>query len=1133
MASRYLVATGNWSSTSVWSATSGGASGASVPTSSDYAYIDKNYTVTLTADASCFSVTHTNGILTLSSYKLSIVGSSYNGGTFESSGSTARTLNLNSGTLYVNVGLDTSGVGINMTGSNLTLNAGTSLVILEVYLSFDTFLFSTLSKTFNDVQINMGSSGSDSTTLSITGSPTFRSLIIQSKNSAAHTVNFDDSATVTTNKLVAIGSSSSNRLTIKSSGSPAYIQFISGGSSYGQYVNNDGTNPVFTSGATTVYGGNVPTYLGSNSIDGAGLGDWLLQDPPKISTLVDPLTTTPASNTNWTVTGTVTKVTSGHDGGGYTATSGAYGITSTDTYDLNSSQIVFEVVSAGDAMLVTIGDKSFSGSTSYARYNKIYISGTTLYLDGSTDGASYTNITSVSSIEPLRYSSVRLSFFMYNATIGSINPSFGTVYTKTQPSIAHIATKPIKTQPLTARIKSVVNKTQTAIARIGLLSSKTQSSIASISRNSTKTQPTIARVSNTFTKTQPLISHISSIFSKTQSSTTHLVVTVTATQPVTAHIIVSADIKKSYDYKVYDGNIFLGLLPNVVSEFAYSQDINTAGSQITIDVGVSADISALASTTTIDDESSVALQDESGDNLLTEGSTSIVGVGLGQSLIKNGNRVIVYEYSRFYPNGKVMFQGVMERWEASFGGDQGEEKINVLVYSSGQDLDNYVIGTGNVSIQNQSSATATISGGGWGSVVAQSIKPSSTINVGVVSILASIPTGSPVSMYFQLCSGNPTLDTLNIIAGSATYTFGGSNAVIDTSSTSIISSLTPTSYTFTLPSNHLLTSPNSYYWLTWFGPYGGSNVVFETATTGFTLTAPLDKLYHVNATINNASFSPAYDSAHPTLTTEILTIGGNTTSTYTSSDPSTGMLESIMNNYSAQGGLLTYNSGSIDATGLSLTYTFTTNTPYEGIKAALSLAPDGFYYYVDLGSNILYFKASNTVADIIVTKSRDIDNLTVIATIENITNAVLFSGGIPAGGGTTNIYSQFKDSTSIAKYGQHLKRISDNRVTLQPTANALGGSALAEGKDELYQTTVTILDNMMDITLLKPGLIVGFRAYGTFVDGLLAQIVRLEYTSESVKLTLGILPKRLVPEFEKITRGLIAQQTIANPTAPS
>lgn len=50
MASRYLVATGNWNSTSVWSTTVGGASGASVPVLADDVYIPSNtaYTVTLT-----------------------------------------------------------------------------------------------------------------------------------------------------------------------------------------------------------------------------------------------------------------------------------------------------------------------------------------------------------------------------------------------------------------------------------------------------------------------------------------------------------------------------------------------------------------------------------------------------------------------------------------------------------------------------------------------------------------------------------------------------------------------------------------------------------------------------------------------------------------------------------------------------------------------------------------------------------------------------------------------------------------------------------------------------------------------------------------------------------------------------
>jgi hypothetical protein len=65
MADRYWVGgTGSWNSTTKWSATSGGASGASVPTASDNAIFDANsgaaqYIVTVTDNATCADLTFT------------------------------------------------------------------------------------------------------------------------------------------------------------------------------------------------------------------------------------------------------------------------------------------------------------------------------------------------------------------------------------------------------------------------------------------------------------------------------------------------------------------------------------------------------------------------------------------------------------------------------------------------------------------------------------------------------------------------------------------------------------------------------------------------------------------------------------------------------------------------------------------------------------------------------------------------------------------------------------------------------------------------------------------------------------------------------------------------------------------
>jgi hypothetical protein len=61
MAQRFAVAGGNWSSTSTWAATAGGASGASVPTSADSVIIPGNITVILdVANASCLGLNLNN-----------------------------------------------------------------------------------------------------------------------------------------------------------------------------------------------------------------------------------------------------------------------------------------------------------------------------------------------------------------------------------------------------------------------------------------------------------------------------------------------------------------------------------------------------------------------------------------------------------------------------------------------------------------------------------------------------------------------------------------------------------------------------------------------------------------------------------------------------------------------------------------------------------------------------------------------------------------------------------------------------------------------------------------------------------------------------------------------------------------
>ncbi len=152
------------------------------------------------------------------------------------------------------------------------------------------------------------------------------------------------------------------------------------------------------------------------------------------------------------------------------------------------------------------------------------------------------------------------------------------------------------------------------------------------------------------------------------------------------------------------------------------------------------------------------------------------------------------------------------------------------------------------------------------------------------------------------------------------------------------------------------------------------------------------------------------------------------------------------------------------------------------------------------------------------------------ASIEQVKNQIYFTGGPTSG---VNLYRSYQDGTSSAAYRVKLDRPTDNRVTVTATADAIGTSRLAEQKDEQYLTTLTVLDKTMDTTLLKPGMVAAFNGFGSFIDTILAQIVRVEYAPSEVRLSFGMLQTRLSDEVENATRSLIAQQTLANPTSPS
>jgi hypothetical protein len=181
----------------------------------------------------------------------------------------------------------------------------------------------------------------------------------------------------------------------------------------------------------------------------------------------------------------------------------------------------------------------------------------------------------------------------------------------------------------------------------------------------------------------------------------------------------------------------------------------------------------------------------------------------------------------------------------------------------------------------------------------------------------------------------------------------------------------------------------------------------------------------------------------------------------------------------------------------------------------------------------LDIKPVSTTADFTVVRGRHINELNLAMSIEQVKNYLLLSGGDTGGG--VNLYRDYTDAQSVSNFGLRTAPKSDNRVTVTATADALGDTFIEENAQEVQETTLTVLNEHIDITLLTPGKTIGFKNFGNFIDDMVLQIVRREpsFSDGIVSLTLGRLPIRMNDEIQRINRELLNEQTINNPSAPS
>ena len=570
------------------------------------------------------------------------------------------------------------------------------------------------------------------------------------------------------------------------------------------------------------------------------------------------------------------------------------------------------------------------------------------------------------------------------------------------------------------------------------------------------------------------------------------------------------DVPTRIDYKVYspDG-AYLGLLPKVTSKLGFPQDINSAGATIIITCGKFVKNEVTTSPLLTEDDDPILTEDDL--PILVPETELLLAPGdePDNAIFKNGNRVKAWVYNKYYPNGKLEFSGQINRIEFKYGG--ADTAVRLTVYSDGIDMNNliargYPFNYTNDQSQTTSSQFTTVTkdgdkGAGWHQEGQTWRSGAAVDNLGAIEIILQGTADVTVRVFTS-----PTGTLLASMTKSVAYGVA-------------------TNTVFELSSLLTITPSTDYFFDVSVAPGQSINLWYNPSSAGYANGARYVSEY------SGGSGGGSYVETTGDL--YFFTKSGvpTTTTTYTSDDPVSDMAHGIFLDYNARGGYITERD--FEATGLSLTYTFVVAFIYDALKKILEMCPTGYYAYIDLGTAEIDIKQVSETADFTVVRGRNLVELNLVMSIEQVKNYLLLTGGDTGGG--TNLFRDYTDNESAHRYGIRTATKSDNRITLSATADAIGNSFIEENADEIQETTIVVKNEHVDITQFTPGKTIGFKNFGNFIDTLVLQIVRREpnFSDGIATLTLGRLPKRQTDELQRLQRGLLDEQTIKNPNAPS
>lgn len=257
--------------------------------------------------------------------------------------------------------------------------------------------------------------------------------------------------------------------------------------------------------------------------------------------------------------------------------------------------------------------------------------------------------------------------------------------------------------------------------------------------------------------------------------------------------------------------------------------------------------------------------------------------------------------------------------------------------------------------------------------------------------------------------------------------------------------------------------------------------------------------------------------------------GSNTTVEYSGTDPVL-MARDAMDDYIAQGGVITYSAVSMPLSGESSSYNFNLQTTRESVDKSVDLLPSGYYHFVHPGENRQYLLPKGTSADHVFYYEKHFTELKLRKSITQLVNKVYFVGGDDGSG---KLFKYYEDAASISSLRPGLERLSDSRVTLDASAETLSERQIELYKPPRYRTSITISDAVYDIESIRLGQMSGIKNTGTFVDSLLLQIVGASRHPHVIVLDLDMIVPNETRRLIELKKSLMNQEVEGIPVIPS